>query len=36
VFLFIAYAKSVRTNLTKAQTQTLAVAAKCIIDSYGA
>ena len=35
VFLFVAYAKSVRTNLTKAQTQALAVVAKRIIDAYG-
>ena len=36
VFLFVAYAKSVRTNLTKAQTLALAAAAKRIIDTYGA
>jgi len=36
VFLFVAYANSVRTNLTKAQTHALAALAKRIIDTYGA
>ena len=35
VFLFVAYAKSVRTNLTKSQTQALAGVAKRIIETYG-
>lgn len=36
VFLFMVYAKSVRTSLSKAQLQKLSTLAKAIIEAYGA
>ena len=36
VFLFMVYGKSERTNLTMAQTNTIAAVAKRIVETYGA
>jgi hypothetical protein len=36
IFLFVVYAKNERTNLTKAQANTIAAVAKRIIETYGA